>query len=139
MRRGEVLGLGGPEGRGARQADDGEIAAGLQLRVEKVPGRKPIFRPGLEQIDREVSEWSRGSNHPRTGGDHPGFLSRADLQFLEMMTLEPPRRPLDRLDSIHLDIELDVLAQLQNIETVPLEIGDDLAAGGGDQIGITDA
>ena len=37
------------------------------------------------------------------------------------MALEPPRRAFDLVEPVDLDVELDVLAQLLDIEAVPLE------------------
>ena len=59
----------------------------------------------------------------------------AGFQLDHVVPLEPPGRLFDRVDLVDLDVELDVLAQLLQIQPMPLEVRDRLAADGGNQVG----
>ena len=53
----------------------------------------------------------------------------------QVVPLEPPRRFLDTVDLVNLEVQLDVLAQLLQVQAVPLQVRDRLAARAGDQVG----
>ena len=104
-----------------RHAQHRELPPLLRPFVKVVPGRQPVLALRLEQVHHQVAKVLRCAHDDGPGIEAPARLARARLDCHDVVPLERPRSPGDRLDPVRLDVQLDVLAQFLHLDAVPLQ------------------
>src|SRR5262249_15525276 len=118
-----------------RQTDHRKITALLQDAVEEVPGCQAVGRLRFQQEAGKPAQRLGRADQEAAGGHPPAFLARRDPERDWLVLLEVDL-PADTADLVNLNIQLDVLAQLLDDDSVALQGLAHLREGGGQQISV---